>query len=141
MKRNSITFPLKAFLDNRPDLMETDIEVRVDEQNAKEIISFLLQEDKKGKLKYKKKFQRILYTILKNRYDEDLYSKEEVTDKAKNVTAIKFKGKENFRIACKELKCKNKKIIMVTLFHKKTQGNSKKEITCYETVGGYEYDC
>ena len=144
MKRKSKIIPKKfldIFISELPELHNSKIELRIDEQNSEKILSFLKRKDKNGNLKNKKKFTRILYTALQGKYNRDIYSKEEVSNKAKNVTAMKFKGKENIRIGCKEIFCDGKKIIMVTEFYKKTQKNSKREIAIYETIGGYEYEC
>ncbi len=141
MKRKSRKFPIESFLIENPELKASDIEIRIDEANAGDILGFLLEKDKSGKLIRRKKFSRILYEALKGRYNPDLYDKEEVSSKAKGVTAMKFKGKLNFRIACKEIQCRNKKIVMVIAFHKKNQKNSLQETTIYKTVGGYEYEC
>lgn len=135
------TILMDDFFELHPELRESNIEFRIDEKNEKEIKDFLTETDKNDKYVRRKKFNRILYTMLQGRYDKELYDKEEVSEKAKNVTSMKFKGKQNFRIACKEIECKNKTIIMVVHFHKKTQKNSKKEVTLYETVGGYKYEC
>ena len=144
MLRKSRVIPI-IFLDDffqiNPELAGSEIELRMDENNAEDIIKFLLETDKNGKLIHKKKFQRILYTVLSGHYNSELYDREEVSTKAKNVTAMKFKGKLNFRIGCKVITCTNKKVIMVSLFHKKTQKNSKKEIAIYEAIGGYDYEC
>ena len=127
MKRKSKLFPIKTYLEEYPELNESKIEIRVDEENEKDILNFLVEKDKTGKIMRKKKFARILYEALKGRYNESLYDKEEVSPKAKNVTAMKFTGKSNFRIVCKKIQCKHKNIIMVVHFHKKTQRTAKKK--------------
>lgn len=139
--RNLSKILLGDFFNLYPELKGSNIKIRIDERNANDIEDFLAEKDKTDKYLRKKKFNRILYTMLQGRYNSDLYDKEEVSEKAKNVTAMKFKGKQNYRIACKEIKCNHKTIIMVVNFHKKSQKNSKKEIELYETVGGYEYEC
>ena len=64
-----------------------------------------------------------------------------VSKKAKNVTAMKFKGKkENIRIACKEFFKDGKKIVMIVKIIKKSQKNTTKIKNIYERIGGYEYD-
>jgi len=124
------------------EIKDSIIELRVDEKNAEEILSFLLQKDKNNKHIHIKKFARILREIALGNYDEDLYDRE--PPKNQNVTAMKFKGKDNIRIVCKEIFCKNKKVVMVALFHKKSSRGkniSKKDLAIYETIGGYEYEC
>ncbi len=123
------------------ELKTQNFELRIDEENAEKLLTFLL-EKKKGKYIRIKKFARILYEISQDRYNDDLYGNE--PPKGKNITAMKFKGKENFRIVCKEIFCDNKKVIMVTVFHKKSSKGkniSKKDLEIYKAVGDYEYDC
>ena len=76
----------------------------------------------------------------KNHYNSDLYGKEEISEKTKNVTAIKFKGKENIRIGCKEFFRRGKKVVMIVKIIKKVQKNDKKLRNIYETIGGYDYE-
>jgi hypothetical protein len=145
MKRNSII--LSNALKNLavsiyPEIKDSKVEIRIDEQNAEEILFFLLAK-KNDKYLHIKKFARILREVVLGNYPEALYGKE--PPKGKNVTAMKFsKKQENIRIVCKEIFCKNKKVIMVTKFHKKsTKGSniSKKDLPIFEAVGGYEYEC
>ena len=141
MKRKSKEFPVKKFIAENPELSESKVEIRIDDENEGDILNFLFEKNRDGKIIRKKKFTRILYEALKGRYNESLYDREEVSSKAKDVTAMKFIGKYNFRIVCKEINCGHKKIIMVVHFHKKNQKNSKRDTTIYETVGGYDYEC
>jgi len=56
---------------------------------------------------------------------------------------MKFKGRENARIYCKEVKQKNKTLIVITselLPKKKNQKNLQKEINLIEKVAGYDYE-
>jgi hypothetical protein len=125
-----------------PEILDTKVELRIDEKNSEEILSFIVKQDNKGKYLHIKKFARILREIALGNYNDDLYRKE--PPEGKNVTAMKLKGKENIRIVCKELFCENKKVVMVTYFHKKsTKGKniSKKDLAIYEAIGGYEYEC
>jgi len=117
-----------------PEIINSIIELRVDEKNAEEILQFLINNHKK--------FARILREVVLGNYNYDLYDHE--PPKGKNVTAMKFKGRENIRIVCKEIFCENKKVVMVTLFHKKsTKGKniSKRDSAIYKSVGEYEYEC
>ncbi len=145
MRRNSIILPnsiLDFVIGNYPEVRDSKIEIRIDESNAEEILSFLLEKNKKGKYLNIKKFARILRVVSLGNYNKDLYDRE--PPKGKNVTAMKFKGKQNIRIICKEMFCDDKKVIMVTLFHKKsTKGSniSKKDLALYNSIGEYEYDC
>jgi len=145
VKRKSIIIPKIIFnfvIKNYPEIKVSNIELRIDESNSDKILSFLLAKDKRNKYLNIKKFARILREVLLGKNNKDLYDHE--PPKGKNVTAMKFKGKQNIRIICKELFCGNKKIIMVTLFHKKSsKGNniSKKDLALYESIGDYDYEC
>lgn len=145
MKRNSIIISnaiLNLAIAAYPEIKDSRIEIRVDENNAEEILSFIIEKDKYGKYLHIKKFARILREVALGNYNEALYEHE--PPKGKNVTAMKFKGMQNIRIVCKEIFCENKKVVMVTLFHKKsTKGKniSKRDLAIYKAVGGYEYDC
>lgn len=141
MKRKARKFPIDNFISSNQELLNSRIEIRIDEEYAEDIINFLTETKKNGKPIRKHKFGRILYVVLSGNYSKDLYAREEVSQKAKDVTAMKFKGKGNHRIVCKEIRCENKKVVMVVLFHKKSQKNTKKEIAIYEKVGAYDYEC
>jgi hypothetical protein len=111
--------------------------IAVDTESYGEILQFL------NERKLVKKFELICYTILSGLKNPDLYDKEDINDKCKQVTAMKFKGKENARIYCKEVKQKNKTLIVVTselLPKKKNQKNQQKEINLIEKVAGYDYE-
>ncbi|HNW83789.1 MAG TPA: hypothetical protein PKG52_12955 [bacterium] len=92
--------------------------------------------------RFKKKLQVILFYILNGKYDDDLYDFEVVSEKAKGVTAMKFKGGkyDNLRIICKEYYQNDKKIVAVTAVKKKTQKVNKQLKELYERIGGYEYE-
>lgn len=137
MKRNSIILP-QTFIENvklfDPSINAGNIEIRIDEKNSIEILEFIKNNHKK--------FIRILREVLIGSYYEDLYGHE--PPKGKNITAMKFKGKQNIRIICKEIFCNNKKVIMVTYFHKKSSKGSnisKKDLALYEAIGEYDYEC
>jgi hypothetical protein len=137
VKRNSIILP-NIYIENvklsDPYINAENIEIRIDEKNALEILEFIN--------KNRKKFARILREVLLGSYYDDLYSRE--PPKGKNVTAMKFKGKQNIRIICKEMFCDSKKVVMVTLFHKKSSKGSnisKKDLALYTAIGEYEYEC
>lgn len=93
-------------------------------------------------VRFKKKLQVILTYILNDKYDEDHYGFEEVSHKAKGVTAMKLKVKNygNIRIICKEFYQNDKKIVAVTAVKKKTQKVNKQLKELYERIGGYEYE-
>lgn len=116
------------------ELGGSSVQVVVDAGFSKELLEIL------SDATIRKKFRRILYVVLSNKYDEDLYGREEVSSRAKGVTAMKFKGKMNLRIYCKEIFKDGKKVVMVTACLKKTQKVNKSLKTLLESIGGYEYD-
>jgi hypothetical protein len=111
----------------------------VDAENKNEIMAYITKDDR-----HKKKFKYIAEIILNNLKNTDLYDKEDVDDKSKNVTAMKFfKGQENDRIYCKEITNGDKTfiVIMSVLFEKKKNTKLKqREINAIHKVGGYEYE-
>lgn len=131
VKRKCKLFDLEKFFGDVPTL-EGNFELYIDESNESDILDLLE--------KYEKKFKRALIQINSGIYNNDIYGKEEVSNKAKNVTAIKFKTKDNERIYCKEFFLENKKIVMIVFRKKKTQKVNKEFKNLLETIGGYEYD-
>ena len=110
----------------------------MDTINADEIIKFLKQDQR-----HKKKFQYIERLIFGNFRMPDVYDKEEINDRCKGVTAMKFfKGQENARIYCKEVTGGDKIFVVIAaelLERKKSKKLSKKEIQIIEKVASYEY--
>ena len=125
---------LENIFDKVPQLLKNNVELYVDLRNKDEIVDFLREKRKKAR--------RIFYEIFSLRYNYDLYAKEEVSKKALNITAMKFKGRGNERIYCKEYFIKEnnreKKVVMITLYVKKSQ-KGKKIKNLIETIGGYNY--
>lgn len=113
--------------------------IYVDKINELEILDYLRQDNR-----HKKKFQYFTEVFFGGHKVPELYDKEDINDKCKDVTAIKFfKGQENDRIYCKEIKSNSQLFIVVmAIIHlkKKSENNSKKEITIIETVAEYEYE-
>ena len=110
--------------------------IAFDSENAEDILQFL----KDNKLE--KKFVLICTTILLGIRNPELYDKENINAKCKDVTAMKFKGHKNTRIYCKEVKQKNKTLVIVTselLPKKKNQKNQQQEITLIKKVASYDY--
>jgi phage-related protein len=109
----------------------------VDTKNAEEIVKYL-EQDKR----HKKKFRYIKNIIFGDHKITDLYDKENISERTKNVTAMKFfKGQENDRIYCKEYGGNVMRIVMVRLEErKKVQGIDTKIRNIIEAVGGYNYD-
>lgn len=140
MKRKCRQYDVNNFLTGFPELAERNIEVWIDTDNADDILAFILAKKKDGGYKYKKKLQRILYLVFSNTYAKDLYTKENISDNTKDVTAMKFKGKsaDNTRIYCKEIYRNGKKVVMVVKYDKDEFDKKTKNII--EKIGGYEYE-
>ncbi len=114
--------------------------IYIDEESAEAILNYI-EQDKR----HKKKWEYIKNVILENHRIPDVYDKEDINDKCKDVYAMKFfKGQENDRIYCKQVHHVSKKIIVVIAselhLKKKSQKNSHKEITIIEKVASYEYE-
>ena len=110
--------------------------IAIDSANEKKILQFI--EDKR----LIKKFELICLTILSGTRNAGLYDKEDINERCKAVTAMKFKGNLNARIYCKEVKLKNKTLIIIAselLESKKNQKNQHKEINMIEKVASYDY--
>ena len=113
--------------------------IYVDQDNAKAIIDYIRQDER-----HRKKFNYITDVLFQGLRITDLYDKEEVNERCKGVTAMKFfKGQENDRLYCKEVTRDDKVfvIIMVELrLKKKSQKLRQKEINIIEKVASYEYE-
>lgn len=110
----------------------------IDTENKDEILEYLTRSDK-----HKKKFGHLSKHLLEGVRNTDIYDKEDINDKCKDVTAMKFfKGGTNDRIYCKEVSTdEGIFVVIASLLHekKKSQKNSNREITKIEIVGSYEY--
>lgn len=113
--------------------------IYIDSDNKAEIMAYLWMDER-----HRKKFRYIAEIILDGHKNTEVYDKEEINDKCKNVTAMKFfKGQENDRIYCKEIHSETGTFIVVAaVLHqrKKSQKNSAKEEAIINKVGGYEYE-
>ncbi len=130
MKRQTI--PLRCSNDGKR-LIVLDLE------NSDLILQFIYRDKR-----HENKFIDICNIILNGFRNTDLYDKENINDRCKQVTAMKFfKGQENARIYCKEIHQKDKVFVVVAaelLERKKAQKNKQREINLIEKVAGYEYD-
>lgn len=112
--------------------------VCIDKENENAILEFVMQSPR-----YLKKWRHIVELIVEGHKNTELYDKEEINDKCKDVTAMKFfKGQENDRIYCKEQKTPEGVFIVVTaeIYPKKKSNKvSKKEIPIIKKVARYEY--
>ncbi|MBC8152430.1 MAG: hypothetical protein H7Z72_05920 [Bacteroidetes bacterium] len=113
--------------------------VAVDAENAEAILAYVTQDSR-----HEKKFRHIVELILNGLRNTELYDKEEINDRAKGVTAMKFfKGQENDRLYCQEFTTPSKVFVVVAAElreRKKSQKNKQIEINLIETVASYEYD-
>jgi hypothetical protein len=117
--------------------------VALDLEFAPELLAYI-KRDKR----HEKKFDHIVELILNQHKNRELYDKEAINDRCKDVAAMKFfKGQENDRVYCKQgsLPDETGKPIFVVIaarlhLKKKTETNSQAEINLIETVATYEYD-
>lgn len=112
--------------------------IYIDDEHRKEILEFIEKDER-----HKKKFNLITDIILRNLRITSLYDKEDINQKCKDVTAMKFfKGQENYRIYRKEINSSDgvRVVIAAILHQKKDNKNTNKERTIIEKVGGYEYE-
>lgn len=112
-------------------------QIAIDSKNAFAIFDFI----KTNKLE--KKFDLICQVILTGIRNTELYDKENINSKCKDVTAMKFKGNLNPRIYCKEVKMHDKTLVVIASeLHpsKKNKKNKSKEINLINKVGGYDYE-
>ena len=111
----------------------------IDIDNWEAIFDYINQDDK-----HKKKFNYICGILLDGHKNTDVYDKEDINDKCKDVTAMKFfKGNTNDRIYCKEVSLEDKTFVIIAceLFEKKkTKKNSKKNIPTIEKIGKTNYE-
>lgn len=113
--------------------------IYIDSLNKREIIDYLFQDER-----HKKKFKYITEIILGGHRNTSLYDKEYINEKCRDVTAMKFfKGQENDRIYCKEIKTPTgTHIVVASVLHERKKSNdlSAKEKALIEKVGGYQYE-
>jgi hypothetical protein len=112
--------------------------IAVDEEVFDEVIAYIGQDQR-----HKNKFNDIVNVLLAGLKNRDLYDKEDIDASCKDVTAMKFfKGQENDRIYCKEVRRGGKTMIVIMgALHekKKTTKNSKREIATIRKVASYTY--
>lgn len=118
---------------------EKTIAICVDEFAEESILDYI-----KRDAKHKQKFLQIVELILRRIPNRDLYGKEDVNEKCKNMTAMKFfKGRTNDRIYCKQFTTEDKLfvVIMAVLFEKKkVQKNNNKINNLLHKISSYEYE-
>ena len=111
----------------------------LDEENSEEIRAYIDRDDR-----HRNKFRTISNIILEGLRNSNLYDKEDINHKCKDVTAMKFfKGQENDRIYCKEVHSTSGTHIVVAAIlyeKKKTTKLTQKQKNIIEKVGGYNYE-
>jgi hypothetical protein len=112
--------------------------IYIDSQNKDEILEYIRQSDRDLK-----KWRHIIQLLLEGHKNTELYDKEDIDSRCKDVTAMKFfKGQENDRIYCKELNTPGLFIIVQVELYLRKKGNkvSKKEKPIIKNIATYEYE-
>jgi hypothetical protein len=113
--------------------------IAIDAVNYQKIRDFIFRDDR-----HENKFIDVCNVILNGLKNTKLYDKENINARCKNVTAMKFfKGQENARIYCQEVRQRDKIFIVIAaelLERKKNKKNKQKEKNLIEKVAGYEYE-
>jgi hypothetical protein len=113
--------------------------IYVDSGNKEQILGYISRDER-----HRRKFQYITDIILGGHKNTAVYDKEDINQRCKDVTAMKFfKGQENDRIYCKEIHSEKGTFIVITsILHerKKNSRLSAREIALIEKVGGYHYE-
>lgn len=111
----------------------------IDKLNKADILAYIGRSER-----HKKKWRHIVELLLGGHVNRQLYDKEEINDKCKGVTAMKFfKGQENDRLFCKEQTIGGGIFIIVAVRiyeKKKSQKLTKKEFPIIEKIGQYEFE-
>src|SRR5690606_32480409 len=93
----------------------------IDEENQSEIMAYLQSDER-----HRKKFKFISDIILGGHRNSEVYDKEDINENCKNVTAMKFfKGQDNDRIYCKEIRSDDGIFVVVTAILYKKKKNTK----------------
>lgn len=86
--------------------------IYIDTENEADIKAYIQKDER-----HRKKFKFITEIILEGLRNTDVYDKEDINNRCKDVTAMKFfKGQENDRIYCKEIHNAKGLFIVVTAF-------------------------
>ena len=112
--------------------------IAIDHDNYEILMNFLSRDER-----HKNKFIDICNVILEGLRNAQLYDKEDINSKCRHVTAMKFfKGQENARIYCQEVRRKDKTFVIIAselLERKKSKKNTHKEKILIEKVASYEF--
>ena len=117
--------------------------VALDVDFAPELLEYILQDER-----HRRKFDDIVNLLLAGLRNTNLYDKEDINDKCKDVTAMKlFKGQENDRIYCKQGSLPTEAggkvyVVVAARLHlaKKSRKNTQTEKNLINTVATYTYD-
>ncbi len=111
----------------------------MDEENREAILAYLNKDER-----HRKKFRFIADIILGGFRNTEVYDKESINCRCKDVTAMKFfKGQENDRIYCKEIHSSEGTFIVVAAIlyeNKKTTRLKQEQINLIEKVATFEYE-
>lgn len=111
----------------------------IDTENEEEIFNFLNEDEARIK-----KFRQIKDIIIRGLRVTELYDKEEIDSKTRNVTAMKmFKGGQNIRLYCKEQRSPTGTFYVIVaelLRKKKDQKVKERNKNLIHKVGSYEYE-
>ncbi len=106
----------------------------VDSKFERELFQFL------NSKAIKRKFRMVAEFAISDRYSDDLYGHEVNSSKSKDICAIKICVMGNYRIYCKEFFYPGqKKIVLIKLVHKKTNGFSNELRKLVDKLGEYNY--
>jgi hypothetical protein len=109
-----------------------------DDENKDAIINYIYQDER-----HRKKFLFITEIILNGFKNSALYDKEDINSKCKDVTAMKFfKGQENDRIYCKEIRSSHGSFCIVAICvisRKKSSTLNKEHKAIINKIAAYEY--
>lgn len=117
--------------------------VALDAVYAADLLEYIMQDER-----HQEKFDAIVDLLLNGLRNTNLYDKEDINDKCKDVTAMKlFKGRENDRIYCKQGSLPDGSgrkvyVVVAARLHegKKSQKNTQAEKNLINTVATYQYD-
>lgn len=135
MKRDAKRFPSFESSNQLESVTGRQVVLYMDIRFEKHLMDLLLNR------KIKRKFLMVAEYALSDRYNDDLYGHENISNATKDVTAIKICVLGNHRIYCKEFFAPGiKRIVMIKHVDKKTEKVSKDLIQLIKQIGGSEYE-
>jgi len=126
--RNCIKYDIGDILKEFNISNDFNIEFYIDVKEEKAIRKFLITQ--------RKRLRIILYHIIKNLPNNDIYGSEPF-----GLKAMKFRSINNARIYCKEIFRDNKKIVLIHFLRNKTfqRASNKKLINKLKSISEYEF--